>query len=138
MAKDRIDEARAFFIKHHAGGDATSPLVAFELEEVRATLRQEQEHKQSTTYLDMLRTKGNRHRLFITITLGVFAQWNGVGVASYYLAPVLKTIGITSVTNQTLISGMLQIWNLGVAVSAAFSVDWLGRRSSFYFQPAAC
>jgi hypothetical protein len=44
---------------------------------------------------------------------------------------VLKTIGITSVTNQTLISGMLQIWNLIIAVSAAFTVDKLGRRFLF-------
>jgi MFS family permease len=55
----------------------------------------------------------------------------GVGIASYYLAPVLKTVGITDVTNQTLISGMLQIWNLIIAVSAAFSVDRLGRRFLF-------
>jgi MFS family permease len=76
----------------------------------------------------MLKTKGNRHRVFIGITLGVFAQWNGVGIVSYYLAPVLKTVGVTDVTNQTMISGFLQVWNLIIAVSAAFSIDRLGRR----------
>ena len=50
---------------------------------------------------------------------------------SSYLAPVLITIGITSVTSQTMISGFLQIWNLIFAVGAAFSVDRLGRRRLF-------
>jgi MFS family permease len=68
--------------------------------------------------------------------LGVFAQWNGVGVVSYYLAPVLNTVGITSVTQQTLISGFLQIWNLIIAVSAALTVDLLGRR--FLFLLSSC
>jgi len=54
-----------------------------------------------------------------------------VGVVSYYLSLVLKTAGITSVTNQTLINGCLQIWNLIVAVSAAFCVDNAGRRTLF-------
>jgi hypothetical protein len=79
----------------------------------------------------MLKTKGNRHRVFIGITPGVFAQWNGVGIVSYYLAPVLKTVGVTDVTNQTMISGFLQVWNLIIAVSAAFSIDRLGRRFLF-------
>jgi MFS family permease len=130
-SKGRVDEARAFLVKYHAGGDENSPLVAFELEEIIATLALEKQIKKETSYLDMLRTKGNRHRTFISVTLGVFAQWNGVGIASYYLAPVLKTVGITSVTSQTMISGFLQVWNLILAVSAAFSVDTLGRRKLF-------
>jgi MFS family permease len=50
---------------------------------------------------------------------------------SYYLSLVLKTAGITSVTNQTLINGCLQIWNLIIAVGAAFYVDKAGRRTLF-------
>jgi hypothetical protein len=131
VSKGRIEEARAFFVKYHADGNEDAPIVAFELEEIQRTLRLEQENQQSTSYLDMLRTKGNRHRLFISITLGVFAQWNGVGVVSYYLSLVLDTAGITSVTDQTLINGCLQIWNLIIAVGAAFLVDKLGRRFLF-------
>lgn len=44
---------------------------------------------------------------------------------------VLQTIGITSVTQQTLISGFLQIWNLILAVCSAASVDLVGRRPLF-------
>ena len=85
----------------------------------------------TTGYMDMIKTKGNRRRLFISISLGVFAQWSGNGVVSYYLGLVLSTVGITSITDQTLISAGLQIWNLIFAVGAAFSVDKLGRRMLF-------
>lgn len=127
----RRDEAREFLVKYHADGDETSPLVEFELEEIETTLALEKQFKQTTSYADMLRTKGNRHRTFISITLGVFGQWNGVGIAAYYLAPILGSLGIVSVTNQTMISGFLQVWNLFLAVFAAFSVDRFGRRKLF-------
>jgi MFS family permease len=130
-SKGRIEEVRAFLVKYHADGDENSPLVTFELEEITATLALETRVKQTTSYADMLRTKGNRHRLLISLTLGIFSQWNGVGIAGYYLSPVLKTVGVTSVTEQTMISGFLQVWNLILAVSAAFSVDRLGRRKLF-------
>ena len=130
-SKGRLEDARAFLVKYHAGGDEQSPLVEFELEEISQTLALEREFKQTTSYADMLRTKGNRRRTLISVSLGVFAQWNGVGIVSYYLAPVLKAVGITSVTDQTMISGFLQLWNLIIAVAAAFSVDALGRRKLF-------
>lgn len=127
----RESEARDFLVKFHAGGDENSPLVAFEMAEISQTLEMERKSKLSTSWIDMLRTKGNRRRFFITVTAGIFAQWNGVGIVSYYLAPVLQTIGITSVTNQTLISGFLQVWNLLWAMGSAFFVDRLGRRPLF-------
>lgn len=43
----------------------------------------------------------------------------------------LTISSVTSITNQTLISAGLQIWNLIFAVGAAFSVDKLGRRALF-------
>lgn len=117
--------------KYHAGGDENSTLVHYELQEISETLKLEAEFAKTTSWADMFRGKGNRHRSFISITLGIFGQWNGVGIASYYLAPVLITVGITSVTQQTLIGGFLQVWNLILAVAAAFSVDRLGRRKLF-------
>jgi MFS family permease len=55
----------------------------------------------------------------------------GNGVVSYYLALVLETVGVSSVTDQTLISAFLNVWNLLFSVGAAFSVDRLGRRPLF-------
>lgn len=130
-SKDRIHETRQFVIKHHAGGDENSPLVDFETSEIVNTIKAEQEAHATTSYSDMFKTKGMRWRLGISITLGIFSQWSGNGVVSYYLALVLQTVGITSVTHQTLISALLQVWNLFWAIGAAAMVERLGRRFLF-------
>ena len=78
----RHEEARAILVKYHGDGDEASPLAAFEYEEITKTLALEKEASATTTYADMFKTKGRRHRSFITITLGIFAQWNGVGIVS--------------------------------------------------------
>ncbi|KAH7399865.1 general substrate transporter [Cadophora sp. MPI-SDFR-AT-0126] len=131
VAVGRSEEARALLTKYHAGGDESSMLVAFEMAEIEEALRLERQFKKAASYMDMFRTKGNRHRLFVSVTLGVFAQWNGVGIISYYLVSVLKTVGIASPTQQTLINGFLQLWNLIAACTAAGMVDKLGRRFLF-------
>lgn len=87
-------------VKWHSGG-SLDPAIELEMEEIIGALQAEKEAKTTTSYADMLKTAGNRRRLFISTTLGVFAQWNGVGIVSYYLALVLATAGVTSVTDQT-------------------------------------
>ncbi|KAL1899956.1 hypothetical protein Cpir12675_001178 [Ceratocystis pirilliformis] len=130
VAQGRDDEARAILAKNHAGGDLDSPLVAFEMREIQSTIRAETASG-GAKWADLWATKGNRHRLWITVTLGIFTQWVGNGVVSYYLSLVLETVGITSVTHQTLISACLQMWNLFWASLAAFNSDRLGRRMLF-------
>ncbi|KAL5343117.1 general substrate transporter [Aspergillus crustosus] len=130
-SQERVEEARAFLVKYHAGGDENSPLAAFEMQEIVNSLALEARYRKSSSWLDLFRGRGNRHRSFITVTLGIFAQWNGVGIVSYYLAPVLRSVGITSVTNQTMLSGFLQLWNLILSVGAALNVDRFGRRRLF-------
>ncbi|RSL80985.1 hypothetical protein CEP51_006162 [Fusarium floridanum] len=131
VSVDRVEEARRILANIHSGGDMNSPLIAFEMTEIEETIRAEQEANASTSWADLCNTPGNRHRLFISVTLGIFAQWSGNGVVSYYLAMVLQTVGITSVRDQTLISACLQLWNLIWACAAAVLVDRLGRRKLF-------
>ncbi|KAH7308158.1 general substrate transporter [Stachybotrys elegans] len=128
---DRLGDAAKVVATHHAGGDVSSPLVRFETDEIISTIKAEQEAHASSSYEDMLKTKGNKWRLLISVTLGIFSQWSGNGVVTYYLALVLQTVGITSVTDQTLISACLQIWNLLWAVAASVSVERVGRRPLF-------
>lgn len=130
-SKDLIREARAFLVKYHAEGDESSPLAAFELAEITRSIEMEREAQQSSLYREMLATAANRKRTFITVFLGVFDQWAGQNVAGYYLAPVLASIGIATTTQQTLINGFLQVWNLLCALAGAFNVDRVGRRALF-------
>ena len=74
---------------------------------------------------------GNLKRLRIIIAIAFFSQWSGNGLISYYFNKVLDGIGITNPTTQLLINGILQIWNLAVAVTASFLADRLGRRILF-------
>lgn len=130
VSKDRIDEARETLIKFHGGGDPRYlPMINFELEEMSKQINLTR--GLSLGWLSMFKTKGNRWRSLITITLGIFQQWNGVGVISYYLVQVLTSVGITDVTSQTLINGFLQFWNFLWAAFASFQVDRFGRRVLF-------
>jgi len=67
----------------------------------------------------------------IIIALAFFSQWSGNGLVSYYLNAVFDTIGITSTDIQTLINGILQIWNFAVALYAGSLCEKAGRRKLF-------
>ncbi|KAJ5424618.1 Major facilitator superfamily domain general substrate transporter [Penicillium cf. griseofulvum] len=127
----RVEEARGILVRFHAGGDEGSQLVGFEMEEISQGLALERKARREARWIDCVRTSGNRYRLFLSVSLGVFAQWNGGGVVSYYLTLILDTIGITSSTDQTLINGFLQLWNLVMSVVGACLVDRAGRRALF-------
>jgi MFS family permease len=132
----RKEEARAILAKYHAGGDTSSPLVNYEMVEISSAIEAEKEAHNSSSYLEMIKTPGNRRRLFCSITLGVFAQWSGNGVISYYLALILDSIGVKSVEEQTLISACLQVWNLIFSVIAGLLADRVGRRPLFMLSAA--
>lgn len=127
----REDEAQAIIAQYHAAGDASSPLVHYEMQEIISTIRAEQEANKNGSYLEMVQTPGNRRRLMISISLGIFSQWAGNGVISYYLSLILNSVGVTKVRDQTLISACLQMWDLAFAALGAYLIDRLGRRPLF-------
>ncbi|KXS98241.1 hypothetical protein AC578_6274 [Pseudocercospora eumusae] len=129
VSVDRVEEAREMLASFH--GRENLELINYELLEITAALQAEKNAEKAASYVDMIRTKGNRHRLFITITISFFSQWAGQGVVSYYLPLVLDSVGVTSTTDQSLINACLNIWNLIWAVGAATLVDKLGRRFLF-------
>ncbi|KAH7249251.1 hypothetical protein FSOLCH5_014817 [Fusarium solani] len=137
VSQGRKEEARKVLAEYHAGGDADSPLVNFEMDEIERVITQESEALSATSWVELVRTPANRRRTLIAVIVGWFAQWNGVGVVSYYLVLVLNTIGITKVKDQTLINGLLQIFNwLASTFLGALMVDRLGRRTLFLVSTA--
>jgi hypothetical protein len=73
--------------KYHANGDTLDALVLWELSQIRAALaaqKHAQKHAQKlaqqTSYLDFLRTPGNRHRLAVLLSLCVGLNWMGNGI----------------------------------------------------------
>ncbi|KAK1713491.1 hexose transporter [Colletotrichum lupini] len=126
VARERTTEAAAILAKYHSGIHAPSeghtPLVRREVAEIVQTIQQEKS-AETTGWVALVSTPGNRKRTLIA-------------VFSYYLTLVLNTVGITDTFTQTLINGLLQIFNFAAALSAAFLVDRLGRRTLFLWSGA--
>ena len=51
-----------------------------------------------------------------------------IGVTSYYLAPILASVGISDATHQAAVTLSIQTWNLVFAVTGASASDRYGRR----------
>lgn len=82
VSMDRVDEARKNLADLHVGGNIHDPLIAFEMSEIQQTIQAEKEAEQVSAWTDLWSTPGNRHRLFVSLSLGTFAQWSGNGVVS--------------------------------------------------------
>lgn len=80
---------------------------SYEVSEIADTIKLEQSAS-STGWAALVATPGNRKRLFIAVALGSMAQWNGIGVVSYYLTLVLDSVGITDSFDQ--VRGMHAAW----------------------------
>jgi Sugar (and other) transporter len=92
ISKDRDDEAFDILVKYHAEDDRGSVLVRAEMAQIKETIKIELEHAKMS-WMDMLRTAGMRHRVFIVTFMGLFTQWSGNTLISYYLITILGMIG---------------------------------------------
>jgi len=130
ISKGRNEQAFGILAKYHANGDHTSKLVQFEYDEVKKTIELESVLTE-TGWGEIIRTAANRKRLFIVLALGLFSQWSGNGLVSYYLNTVLTEIGIDDSQTQLKINLGLSCYNGLIASSFAFGVDRFGRRPLF-------
>ncbi|TPX13692.1 uncharacterized protein E0L32_005895 [Thyridium curvatum] len=129
--KDRHEEALQTLAKWHAGGDVHNSTVQFEFREIKETILLEKNADRATSYLDFLRTKGNRWRLAIIISLGVISQYSGNALFSNYMNTVYEGAGIKDQNQKLALSTGKTILDLIVTISAALSVDKFGRRPLF-------
>lgn len=129
ISRDRNEEALEILIKYHAEGDRDSAFVAAEFHQIRETIRQEQEAS-SRPWAELFSTSVNIRRVAVAACVGLFSQWAGNGLVSYYLAKVLETIGITARKQQQQINLGLNCWNLVTGMSAAIlGTRYLNRRT---------
>ncbi|KAH0836146.1 hypothetical protein AYO21_04845 [Fonsecaea monophora] len=130
ISKDRHEEALEILIKYHAEGDRSSPLVAAEFQQIRETIRLEIENTKRP-WKELVTSGVNRRRVFIAACVGLFSQWSGNGLVSYYLSKVLATVGITKKRTQNEINLGLSCWNLVTGVSGALLAHFLPRRRQY-------
>jgi hypothetical protein len=55
----------------------------------------EMQYQKNSSYLDFMRTKGNRYRLAILVSLGIISQYSGNALFSNYTNLIYNSMGIT-------------------------------------------
>ncbi|KAI5364778.1 Putative major facilitator, sugar transporter, major facilitator superfamily [Septoria linicola] len=130
ISKDRRDEAFEILVKYHTEGDRSSALVHAEMAQIENTIKMElQTSKQS--WLDMLSSSGMRKRVMIGSLLGLFTQWSGNTLISYYLNSILESIGYTDPDFKAKLNIGLNCWALVNATSASLLVRRFPRRKMY-------
>ena len=130
ISKGKPERALKVLAYVHAQGDENDELVQVEYHEIQQTISLEQEYEKNA-WSELWSTPGNRHRLLILVSIGLFSQWSGNALVSYYLGGVLENIGITDDKTKLEINGYLSIVQLVSAVGICFFVDKIGRRPLF-------
>lgn len=131
IAKDRFDDALNVLAKYHTNGNKDHPTVQFEYQEIRDTIKLEQAAKESSSYLDFFRTKGNRYRLAIIVSMGFFSQWSGNAIVSNYSSILYGNVGISSSLEILGISAGQFTLGAIVSITCALMVDRFGRRPTW-------
>lgn len=125
MNKGKDEMALKTLAKLHANGQTDDPLVQYEMTEIRQGLEMD---KNVSGWKDLIKTKGNRRRMFVLCFIAVSGQFAGNALVSYYLTPILKLVGITEPHQVAGINGGLAIFStVNTAISAQF-VERVGRR----------
>ncbi|KAI9055217.1 hypothetical protein LZ554_000181 [Drepanopeziza brunnea f. sp. 'monogermtubi'] len=127
LNRDRPEQALGILAHYHAGGRRDDEFVQLEFTEIRTAITLDRE-AEANSWLDLIRTRGNRKRIGIITAIGFFSQWSGNGLISYYLYQVMNSMGITNPNTQLGINAGLKTWGLLVNVFMSFFVDRVGRR----------
>jgi sugar porter (SP) family MFS transporter len=141
ISKGRRDEALIILAKYHANGSMDDELVQHEFCQICDTIKAEA--TQSRDWKSFFSSKGDVHRLAICVLVGLMQEWAGngktlealrdhpltyPGILSYYLAPILESVGITKVADQASVNVSLQAWNFLLSAAGAVASERYGRR----------
>ncbi|KAI1177881.1 general substrate transporter [Nemania sp. FL0916] len=127
VTKERHEEAYDILVKYHAEGNRESEFVKAEFAQLNTTIKIEMEHAKRS-WKDLVRTSGNRRRVLISTMLGLFTQWSGNTLISYYLGDILEAIGQTDSVFKQKINVAIAAWSLVNGSIASLLVKRFRRR----------
>lgn len=130
-----LGKARKILEDLHAKGATDDELVNNEILEIETALAFEA--GTTATWASLFQTPGNRRRMLIVFVVALGTQWSGLGLVSYYLAPVLRTVGITNSAQIAGINGGLSVYNWLLAICGAVMVERVGRCPIWLYATAA-
>ncbi|KAF9266151.1 hexose transporter [Marasmius fiardii PR-910] len=125
---DRGDEAFDILVKYHAEGDRESEFVKAEFVQIEQTLKLERETQERSSWTELLVESGMRKRLIVGSALGLFTQWSGNGLTSYFLARILDNVGIKDKHTQSIVNLAMTLWGFVNATFFAFTSSRFPRR----------
>lgn len=130
VSKDRSEEAFDILTKYHAEGDRDSEFVRAEMAQIQTTIRLELENSRKS-WADLFATAGMRRRALVSTFLGLFTQWSGNTLISYYLGDLLAMIGHTDSVFKQKINLGNSCWSLVCGVIASLLVTRFRRRTMY-------
>ncbi|KAK2040080.1 general substrate transporter [Colletotrichum somersetense] len=128
ISHDRAEEALAILAKYHGDGDANSPIVQLQYQEIIEDNRLTKDENPWWDMRELFHTRAARYRLYMMIAMAFFGQWSGNNVVSYFMPEMFKQAGITSDSTQLLLTAINPIFCLIAAIYGATLLDKLGRR----------
>lgn len=143
VSKGRKNEALAILGEYHANGETNDELVQYEYRLICNTITAEKTN--TTKWSSFFSSRGNMHRLAICVLVGLMQEWAGngmflnalkkppvansiAGLLSYYLVPILGSVGITKASDQAAVNVSLNAWNFLLAAAGALASERYGRR----------
>jgi len=127
ITKDRAQEAQDILTKYHGEADRGLEFVQAEFVQMHTTIQLELEASKRS-WTDLTKTSGMRRRLLITTMLGLFTQWSGNTLISYYLGDLLKLIGYVDPPHILKINISIACWSLFCGVTVSLLVTKIRRR----------
>ncbi|KAG7097495.1 hypothetical protein E1B28_004837 [Marasmius oreades] len=128
ISQGREEEAYNILVKYHAEGDRDSEFVKAEYVQIEQTLKLEKEMQERSSWGQLITESGMRRRLIVGSALGLFTQWSGNGLTSYFLARILDNVGITDKHTQSLVNLATTLWGFVNATFFAFVSSRFPRR----------
>lgn len=130
VTQDRSEEAYDILVKYHAEGDRESEFVRAEFAQMNTAIQIEVEASKKS-WLSLFASQGMRRRVFITTFLGLFTQWSGNTLISYYLGDLLAMIGHTDSVFKQKINLSVACWSLVCGFTFAMLVTRFKRRTMY-------
>ncbi|KAH4091827.1 hypothetical protein HBH70_213630 [Parastagonospora nodorum] len=130
ISKDRREEAYRTLVFYHAENDHHSAFAAAEMAQIEHTLRIELANSKRS-WRELLVVPGLRKRIIVGAALGLFTQWSGNTLLSYYLNDILRLIGFKDSKFIGKLNVGLNSWNLVNAVCISLLVRRFPRRKMY-------
>lgn len=132
------EEAKAFLTKYHGNGNTDSEWVKLQMFEYESNLELEGADKRWWDYRALFKTRASRYRLATNCLTGLFGQWAGNGVVSYFLDGVLTTAGVTDKVLKANLFVAMNVVQIVISSIGSCFVDKIGRRPMLIWVNVGC